>query len=137
LAGARVYPIGTIKDSKGGSALSIEHVLAVVPVTDLASSRRWYEALFGRPPDNNPMPNLVEWQVVSGGWVQVFTDAERAGSALLNFAVDNLENHIDELNRRGIAPGEILEANKGVRLSAIVDPDGNTIRLVGGFRIQY
>ena len=70
--------------------MSIAHVLAVVPVTDLARSRPWYESLFGRPADNNPMPNLVEWQVVPGGWVQVFIDAERAGSTLLNFAVDDL-----------------------------------------------
>ena len=70
--------------------MSIEHVLAVVPVSDLQASSRWYEALFGRPADNNPMPTLAEWQVVPGGWVQVFTDAERAGSGLLNFAVDDL-----------------------------------------------
>ena len=55
--------------------MSIEHVLAVVPVSDLQASSRWYEALFGRPADNNPMPTLAEWQVVPGGWVQVFTDA--------------------------------------------------------------
>ena len=117
--------------------MAIEHVLAVVPVTDLASSRSWYESLFGRPADNNPMPNLVEWQVIPGGWVQVFIDAQRAGSGLLNLAVDDLEAHIAELTRRGLAPGETVEANKGVRLSAISDPDGNTIRLIGGFRIHY
>jgi glyoxylase I family protein len=117
--------------------MSIEHVLAVVPVSDVQSSRHWYESLFGRPADNHPMPNLVEWQVVPAGWVQVFTDAERAGSALLNFAVDNLEAHVDELKQRGLEPEEIAEANKGVRLSTITDPDGNTIRLIGGFRIQY
>jgi glyoxylase I family protein len=117
--------------------LSIEHVLAVVPVTDLARSRSWYESFFGRPADNNPMPNLVEWQVVPGGWVQVFIDAERAGSALVNFAVDDLESHIGQLNGRGLTPGQTVEANKGVKLSAVTDPDGNTIRLVGGFRIRY
>ena len=67
--------------------MSIEHVLAVVPVTDLDRSRRWYEPLFGRAADNNPMPTLVEWQVVPGGWVQVFADEQRAGSTAVNFAV--------------------------------------------------
>ena len=117
--------------------MSIEHVLAVVPVSDLQESNRWYEALFGRPADNNPMPTLVEWQVVPGGWVQVFIDAERAGSGLLNFAVDDLETHVAELRERGLSPGEFVDANKGVRLSTINDPDGNTIRLVGGFRTEY
>jgi predicted enzyme related to lactoylglutathione lyase len=117
--------------------MSIEHVLAVVPVTDLERSRRWYETLFGRAADNNPMPNLVEWQVVPGGWVQVFVDDQRAGSTLVNLAVEDLDAHIDELKQRGREPGEVVEANKGVRLSTITDPDGNTIRLIGGFRVQY
>jgi glyoxylase I family protein len=117
--------------------MSIEHVLAVVPVTDLERSRRWYESLFGRAADNNPMPNLVEWQVVPGGWVQAFVDDQRAGSTLVNFAVEDLDVHIDELKQRGHEPGEVVEANKGVRLSTITDPDGNTIRLIGAFRVQY
>jgi glyoxylase I family protein len=117
--------------------MSIEHVLAVVPVTDVARSQTWYEILFGRAADNNPMPNLVEWQVVPGGWVQVFVDDQRAGSTLVNFAVEDLDVHIDELKQRGHEPGEVVEANKGVRLSTITDPDGNTIRLIGAFRVQY
>ena len=34
-------------------------------------------------------------------------------------------------------PGEVVDAAKGVRLSTIVDPDGNVIRLIGGFRVDY
>lgn len=117
--------------------MAIEHVLAAVPVTDLDSSRHWYESLFGRAADNNPMSTVVEWQIVPGGWVQVFTDPRRAGSTAVNFAVQDLDAHIDDLKQRGLEPGEIVEANKGVRLSALTDPDGNTITLIGGFRVQY
>ncbi|MFZ0229755.1 MAG: VOC family protein [Mycobacterium sp.] len=117
--------------------MSIEHVLAVVPVTDVERSRRWYEALFGRAADNNPMPTLVEWQVVPGGWVQVFADDQDAGSTVVNFAVHDLDNQIDELKQRGLEPGEVVDANKGVRLSALTDPDGNKVWLIGGFRVQY
>lgn len=117
--------------------MSIEHVLTVVPVSNMDRSRQWYQSLFGRPADNNPMPNLVEWQVIPGAWVQVYIDAERAGSTLVNFAVDDLEDHIDQLKRRGLEPGEITGANKGVRLSMLTDPDDNAIRLVGGFRVRY
>ena len=42
--------------------MAIEHVLAVVAVSDIDRSEQWYTALFGRPADNNPMPSLVEWQ---------------------------------------------------------------------------
>lgn len=120
-----------------GESMAIEHVLAAVPVSDLDRSRHWYESLFGREPDNNPMPTLVEWQVVSGGWVQVFVNEQCAGSSFVNFAVQDLEAHIDELNQRGLEPGEITNADKGVRLSALTDPDGNTVTLIGGFRVNY
>jgi glyoxylase I family protein len=117
--------------------MSIDHVLAVVPVSDVDKSRQWYSSLFGRSADNNPMPTLVEWQVVPGAWVQVFNDPQRAGSGLLNFAIDDLESHLAQVRERGLDPGEIVEANKGVRLSTITDPDGNTIRFIGGFRVEY
>ncbi|HEY9304143.1 MAG TPA: VOC family protein [Mycobacterium sp.] len=117
--------------------MSIQHVLAVVPVSDVERSRRWYETLFGRAADNNPMPNLVEWQIVPGGWVQVFIDDEHAGSTVVNFAVDDLDADIAALKGRGLEPGEVVEANKGVRLSALADPDGNKVWLIGGFRVRY
>ena len=117
--------------------MAIDHLLAVVPVSDIDASRRWYAALFGRDADNNPMPSLVEWQVRPGSWVQVFHDDERAGNGLLNVAVDDLEGHIAEIADRGVQAGPITDAAKGVRLSALTDPDGNTLRLIGGFRPQY
>ena len=117
--------------------MSFQHVFAVVPVTDIAAARAWYEKLFGRPADNNPMPVLVEWQVVPGGWVQVFVDEERAGAGLVNFAVDDLAAHVAEAAGRGLAPGEIEGVNKGVELSTLTDPDGNLIRLIGNFRVVY
>ncbi|HVB92315.1 MAG TPA: VOC family protein [Acidimicrobiales bacterium] len=117
--------------------MPIDYVLAVVPVSEMATARPWYELLMGRPADNHPMDTLVEWRVVDGGWVQVFHDPERAGSTLLNFAVDDLDAHRSELAARGLAPGDIEVANKGVRLCAITDPDGNRITFIGGFRTRY
>ncbi len=117
--------------------MPIAHVLAVVHVSDVETSRQWYASLFGRPPDNNPMPTLVEWQVLPGAWVQVFCAPEKAGTDELNVAVDDLEGFIAELTGRGMEPGDIVDANKGVRLSRFGDPDGNVIALIGGFRVDY
>lgn len=117
--------------------MAIEHVLAVVPVSDVDKSGRWYASLFGRPADNNPMPSLVEWQVRPGAWVQVFSDPDRAGNGLLNFAVDDLESHLAEIAGRGIETREIVDANKGVQTSIVTDPDGNSIAFIGGFRVDY
>ena len=117
--------------------MSIDHVLAVVSVADIEAAHAWYERLFGRPADNRPMESLVEWRVTDSGWVQVTHDAERAGSSLVNFAVDDLDQHVAHVSERGLTPGAIQTANKGVRLSSISDPDGNMITFIGGFRVEY
>jgi glyoxylase I family protein len=117
--------------------MTIQHVLAVAPVTDLTTAAAWYERLLGRAPDNRPMPTLVEWRVTDSGWLQVFHDPARAGSTSTNFAVDDLDAHLDQLRGRGLVPGEVQAADKGVRISVLEDPDGNTIAFLGGFRIHY
>ncbi|OBJ54862.1 VOC family protein [Mycobacterium sp. 1423905.2] len=117
--------------------MDIQHVLAVLPVTDIEAAAQWYGRFFGVSPTNNPMGSLYEWRITGAGWIQVFADAGSAGSAMVNFAVDDLEAAIDELAGRGLTPGSIVDADKGVRLSALTDPDGNTIRLIGGFREVY
>ena len=55
----------------------------------------------------------------------------------MNLAVDDLDAHLAEVRGRGLDPGEVVEADKGVRLSTLADPDGNLIRLIGGFRVRY
>jgi glyoxylase I family protein len=130
-------PLSPYVQTRKVSIVSFQHVLSVVPVTDLDVAEAWYEKLFGRPADNNPMPVLIEWQVVPGAWVQVFADDERAGSGLLNFAVDDLAAHVGEAAERGLAPGDIEGVSKGVELSTLKDPDGNLIRLIGNFRVDY
>jgi glyoxylase I family protein len=115
----------------------VDFVLAVVAVSDIETGKSWYTKLFGREPDNNPMPNLVEWQVTSSAWVQVTEDPQRAGNGMLNLAVSDIEEAARELREMGLDAGEIIEANKGVRLCPITDPDDNKVHLVGNFRVKY
>ena len=115
--------------------MAIDHVLAVAPTADFGASYSWYERLFGRPADNRPMEGLAEWRVTDSGWVQLTGDGERAGTALLNFAVDDLDRHVDELSTRGLTASAIETVTKGVRLSAIRDPVGNRITFIGSFRV--
>ena len=107
------------------------------PVADIATARGWYGRLLGQEPDNDPMETLAEWRVTDTGWLQVTVGADRAGSALLNFAVDDLAAHLQGLQDRGPAPEAIQTVNKGVQLSAITDPDGNRITFIGHFRVRY
>jgi glyoxylase I family protein len=117
--------------------MTVDHVLAVTPVRDIDTARAWYERLFGRAPDNRPMDSLAEWRVTETGWLQVWQDADRAGNALVNFAVDDLEHQCADLATRGLHPGAIETVNKGVQLSTITDPDGNKITFIGKFRVEY
>jgi glyoxylase I family protein len=43
----------------------------------------------------------------------------------------------EELATRGVDTAEIQPVSRGVELSAISDPDGNAITLIGNFRVKY
>ena len=47
--------------------MGISNVLASVAVKDLPAAAKWYERVFGRPPDARPMPEVVEWKFARGG----------------------------------------------------------------------
>ncbi len=117
--------------------MAIDHVLAVIPVADVDTARVWYERLLGRAADNRPMDSLAEWRITDTGWLQVSEDADRAGTGLLNLAVDDLGGQLASLTSRGLAAGQIQTVNRGVQLSSVTDPDGNTITFIGNFRISY
>jgi predicted enzyme related to lactoylglutathione lyase len=117
--------------------MRIEHVLAVAPVSDLAAATDWYARLFDRAPDNTPMDTLVEWRITDTGWLQVFRTEDSPGTASVNLAVADLDATLAELRGRGLEPAEPIAATKGVRLSALTDPAGNTVTLIGGFRVDY
>lgn len=66
------------------------------------------------------MESLAEWRITDTGWLQVWEDADRAGTALLNLAVNDLSAHLHGLASRGLTPGEIQTVKKGVQLSVDV-----------------
>lgn len=59
------------------------------------------------------MPGLADRRTTAGGRLQVGHDPDRASTALLNFAVDDLPAHLEALADRGLAPGEVHEAGQG------------------------
>jgi predicted enzyme related to lactoylglutathione lyase len=108
----------------------INHVLAVAPVTDHEAAVDWYTRLLGRPADARPMPGLADWHLTDSGWLQVFTDPERAGHALINLAVTDLDTELATLAAHGIAAGASLAAKDRVRFASVHDPDGNRVTLI-------
>jgi predicted enzyme related to lactoylglutathione lyase len=106
--------------------MSIENVLASVAVADLNSAVKWYEAVFGRPADSKPMPEVAEWKFKRGGWLQVYQLPERAGSGSFTLAVNDIQEEVGKMKALGIDTSQQTSNNK-VKTLMITDPDGNHI----------
>jgi hypothetical protein len=108
--------------------MPITHLFAGVAVSDFAAARRWYEALFGRPPDMLPKEGEAVWHVTTFGSVYVTADPGRAGSALVTIAVSNLDEHATALAARGLSLDELGADSSALRQLTITDDDGNCIK---------
>jgi hypothetical protein len=106
--------------------MTIENVLASVPVKDLKAARGWYEKLFKRAPDSTPMPEVMEWKFPRGGWLQVYQGPDRAGGGSFTLAVSDIEEIVRHVSDLGIDTGK-RSANSKVKTLMITDPDGNSI----------
>src|SRR5947199_3408042 len=96
----RTVPRGVRHQS---APMSITHLFAGVAVSDFAAARRWYETLFGRPPDMLPKEGEAVWHVTTFGSVYVTANPARVGSALVTIAVSDLDEHATALAARGLA----------------------------------
>ena len=106
--------------------MAINAVMAQLIVSDLETSIRFDEAMFGRGPDARPMKGLAEWHFAGAGAVQVFQEPERAGKSGVTINVDDLGAQIAALDAAGIAHDPPVDATY-VRLSTLSDPDQNRI----------
>jgi predicted enzyme related to lactoylglutathione lyase len=106
--------------------MSIDNALASVAVKDLAAAVSWYEKVFGRPADATPMPEVAEWKFASGGWLQVYELAERAGSGSFTLAVSDLAEEVRKLDALGVDTSKQSSGSQ-VKTLMIADPDGNSI----------
>jgi hypothetical protein len=108
--------------------MGITHLFAGVAVSDFAAARRWYEALFGRPPDMLPLEGEAVWHVTSLGSVYVTENPARAGSGLVTIAVSSLEEHATALVARGLSLDEQELDSSAPRQLTFTDDDGNCIK---------
>jgi predicted enzyme related to lactoylglutathione lyase len=108
--------------------MTIKNALAGVAVNDMNKAIAWYGKLLGRAPDQQPMPNDVEYGFEKGGWMQIFLDPERAGKSSVTLTVDDLDATLLELEAAGIAHAEPTRTDY-VDTAILTDPDGNQIVL--------
>jgi catechol 2,3-dioxygenase-like lactoylglutathione lyase family enzyme len=106
----------------------MEHVFAGIPVADLQAGLDWWERLLHRAPDMRPNEDEAVWHLTESSSVYVVRDGERAGNGLLTLFVDDLDAQLAGMAERGIAAGEV-GTKPGVRVTTVVDPDGNQVQL--------
>jgi predicted enzyme related to lactoylglutathione lyase len=110
--------------------MQISSVLSGVAVSDLGQAQRWYETLFHRPCDAEPMPGLAEWHT-PGGVIQLVLDEQRAGGSILTLSVPDAQRALDELAARG-GPSVPLDdtTSDTVLFAEFTDPDGNAVAVI-------
>lgn len=106
--------------------ITINNVLASVPVKDLTAAEAWYTKVLGRPADAKPMPELAEWKFSGGGWLQVYEGPDRAGGGSFTLAVDDIAQVIRDLKAAGIQTGTQTQS-KTAQTVMVKDPDGNSL----------
>lgn len=109
---------------------NIINIISVIPVKDHAASVVWYAKLLARAPDIVPVEEVAEWQLADNAWIQVGSDAERAGGTTVIIGVENINIQCDFCASVDIPFGEIIEYPGLIRMSEVIDPDGNKVVFV-------
>jgi predicted enzyme related to lactoylglutathione lyase len=110
--------------------MEITKVLAGMAVRDLDAAKRWYEVLFGRPADAEPMAGLAEWHSAEGV-LQLVLDEQRAGGSLVTVWVPDARTALADLASRGGPEVELDDSTSDkVLFAQLTDPDGNAVTVV-------
>jgi hypothetical protein len=106
-------------------------LFAGVPVTHYAVALPWYERFFGGRPSFLPNDTEAVWEVAGHRYVYIVQDPGRAGNALLLSFVDDLDERVAQIARRGIEPARRERYDSGATKVTYRDADGNEISLGG------
>jgi catechol 2,3-dioxygenase-like lactoylglutathione lyase family enzyme len=104
----------------------VTHTFAGLPVSDYASAYDWYVRLLGRGADMFPHERECVWRVTPTSSICVVQDRERAGSALVTLALDDLGAHERRLRGGGFTLTEEAGGSAPRRVS-VSDADGNRL----------
>lgn len=104
----------------------IDLTLAHAAVTNMAIAEDWYGRVLAAPPDRRPMDGLLEWRFGTAHGLQVFHDADRAGSSTVVVGLTDLDDVVARLDREGVGHGGVQDGGGG-RVVVLADPDGNQV----------
>jgi glyoxalase/bleomycin resistance protein/dioxygenase superfamily protein len=106
-------------------------LFAGIPVTDYAAALPWYERFFGGQPAFLPNDTEAVWEVAGHRYIYIVQAPQRAGNALVLSFVDDLEDRVAGIARRGIEPDRRESPTSGVTKVIYRDADGNEISFGG------
>lgn len=108
----------------------ITRVLAQSTVAELDTAQRWYDTVFDRSPDANPMPGLLEYHLGDSFGVQVWSEPGRAGQSSMVLTETDLDGLAERLRAAGVTDEDAADISSG-RALQLSDPDGNRVVFVG------
>ena len=106
-------------------------LFAGIPVTDYAAALPWYERFFGGPPAFLPNDTEAVWEVAEHRYVYIVQAPQRAGNALVLSFVDDLDDRVAAIARRGLEPDRRESPTSDVTKVTYRDADGNEISFAG------
>ena len=106
-------------------------LFAVIPVSDYAEARAWYEQLFGADPAFEAHETECVWKISEEGHVAVNEDRDRAGRTSLTIFAEDLDAVVSAIEARGIEPSHRETYSNDVRKVTFRDADGNEIGFGG------
>src|SRR5580700_5122168 len=106
-------------------------LFAGIPVTDYAAALPWYEQLFGGGPSFLPNDTEAVWELAEHRYIYIVQEPERAGNALVLSFVDDLDDRVAKLSRRGIEPAKRETHGGSATKVTYRDADGNEISFGG------
>jgi len=110
--------------------MDVEVAFIGLPISTLATGRRFFERLLGRPADIEVTIDEVMWRLADSAWLYIVVDPARAGNGLAALSVGDLDATLAELGTRGIEPVSVEVVDGGARKATVLDPDGNTVAII-------
>ena len=106
--------------------MDLKNVYAGVMTSDIEKSLKFYENLFDRESDYNPMKILHEWDFQDGGVLQLVEDKDRAGKSSITLLVENIDSVRKSLEEKNIQVEQKTESEIAKTIT-ISDPENNRI----------
>ena len=100
-------------------------LFAGIPVTDYAAALPWYERFFGAPASFLPNDTEAVWEVAEHRYIYIVQEPGRAGNAMVLSFVDDLDDRVAKIARRGIEPARREAYDSGATKVTYRDADGN------------